>query len=444
MNKDFENFELKLVKLREESWEIFEDAERNFDEQYKAKLEHIFPRDILWAKKYISWLFSIAYVNDVQTWNDVNIWDIFKDSVEKTVSSLPLSSSDKKTLSENILWVSRKEVLIWASRELSQDPLFPLIEDLASEEHISKEEFLLFEKEYKKHSNFIKSLEVLPSSVRNIFHKHLEYILSDNHQEKQEEFHSEYHQELQTLEHKGYNIEAVMVFVSRSYYKSPGKLRKYEHPKRRMRRTFKIALLKLLRTKLWNVQASILLERFESGEYFEDFFLLIFELLEIINENPDGEEVFSTLKLDDDTESLVHKAEVTKEKILNGEKITANISSLIGETDSHMEWWVLEKILDEDTDLVGDELHFAREDDKAGIYAQNTENPEQEEEEDEYENMSPEIAYELLKKQFQDVEQEKRSAFLEGRYDDIDVYNDSLITLESKLEKLTKLLGVEL
>jgi hypothetical protein len=47
LNKDFENFELKLVKLREESAEDFSAAEKVFDEQYAGRLEEVFPRDIL-------------------------------------------------------------------------------------------------------------------------------------------------------------------------------------------------------------------------------------------------------------------------------------------------------------------------------------------------------------------------------------------------------------
>jgi hypothetical protein len=47
LNKDFENFELRLVKLKEESLEDFSAAEKVFDDIYKARLEEIFPRDVL-------------------------------------------------------------------------------------------------------------------------------------------------------------------------------------------------------------------------------------------------------------------------------------------------------------------------------------------------------------------------------------------------------------
>jgi hypothetical protein len=46
-NKDFENFELRLVKLREESHEDFIVADTVFAEQFNSRLEDVFPRDVL-------------------------------------------------------------------------------------------------------------------------------------------------------------------------------------------------------------------------------------------------------------------------------------------------------------------------------------------------------------------------------------------------------------
>jgi hypothetical protein len=61
--KDFENFELRLKKLREESREDFERAEKLFNVEYKKTVESIFPRDILGVKRYISGFFSVAYID---------------------------------------------------------------------------------------------------------------------------------------------------------------------------------------------------------------------------------------------------------------------------------------------------------------------------------------------------------------------------------------------
>jgi len=61
--KDFENFDLRLKKLREESREDFERAEKIFEEHFKQTLESIFPRDVLGVKRYISGFFSVGYID---------------------------------------------------------------------------------------------------------------------------------------------------------------------------------------------------------------------------------------------------------------------------------------------------------------------------------------------------------------------------------------------
>lgn len=451
LSRDFENFELRLMKLREESLEDFEAAEKIFDENYQKHLQEIFPRDILGAKKYIAGCFEIEYVDILHTWKTPEKRDVFERSVLKVIESLPLSTERKHELSKNILTmsdVSETMQSYFASKDdISRDPFFALVEDFSMDGDISKEEFILLQENYTREKDFLKALESLPSHIRNMFHSHIEKVLSHEDTSKREAFEWEYHKELAALKKRWLNTTPVVVFVSRCYYKSPGKLKKSEHPRRRLRRTFKIALLKLLRAKLGNIDAELMLRRFEEGEYFEDFFMLLFKLLEVINENPDGEEVFSTLKLLDDTEGWVLEAEATKQKILDGEKVSANIANLMGETDSDMQEGILEKILDEGTHFIGDEIHFAHnqeEVDMAWIYAETTNVQESEKDEDiDYENMSPQTAYEMLKHQFQKIEEEKRKSFLEGDYDKIDTYNEQLLSIQSKLEKLSKLLKIE-
>ena len=41
-----------------------------------------------------------------------------------------------------------------------------------------------------------------------------------------------------------------------------------------------------------------MLEKFEAGQNFEDMFMILFTLLEVVNEDPKWEEVYSILKLD--------------------------------------------------------------------------------------------------------------------------------------------------
>jgi hypothetical protein len=52
--------------------------------------------------------------------------------------------------------------------------------------------------------------------------------------------------------------------------------------------------------------------------------------------------------------------------------------------------------------------------------------------------------YERLKEYFTQVDEEKRKAFWEWNYDSIDTLNEKLMRIQSRIEKIGKLLGEEL
>ena len=447
--KDFENFELRLQTLREESLESFEVAESIFEEKFQEHLETVFPRDILWAKKYIAGSFIIAYSDALQTSESPDTSEVFATSVERVVKILPLSQERQKSLRNHILvlWGSSEtlEKYFQRSDDLSRDPFFALVEDFSIDGEISKEEFLLLSESYGKSGNFFSALEWLPEPLRRLFESHVEKVLGSSISERQESFEGEYSGDIQRLSNRGLNVGPIIRFISRSYYKTPGKLRKYEAPRRRLRRTMKMSLLRLLRIKLGNIDAERILQQFESCESFEDFFLMLYKLMEIVDENPNAKEIFTTLDLVEETEEEVLSAEQTKKKILKWEELTASISNLLWDTDGKLEWELLEKILDDDTHFHGEEVHFAHWDNEmAWIYAETT-NEKDEEEEDNFidEGDTLEWNYERLKNMFHELDEKKRKAFGAGDYNAIDEYNDELITLESKIEKIAKLLGKE-
>ena len=453
LNKTFENFELKLVKLREESLEDFTAAESKFQEKYSQRLEEIFPRDILGAKKSIAGSFIVNYVDSIHGWWNIDTNEVFQKSVHYVISTLPLNADRKKNLSENILSVSNLSESLHtyfaAKDDISRDPFFALVEDFSIDWDISKEEFLLLQQSYESQWDFLKALEVLPESIRSMFHSHIEMTLSNDMNSKRWEFESEFSAELKALHDRGINTEPVIVFVSKSYYKTPGKYKKFEHPKRRLRRTFKIALLKLLRAKLWNIDAAIMLEKFEAWENFEDFFMLLFKLLEVVNEDPNSEEIYSILKLDEEIQDDVFTAEENKQKIIAWESIVMKIASLFSkwvhkDSGEELEDGILDKLLDESTDIIWEDIYFNREQENAWIYAESSESGNWDKEEEiDYDSISPQVAYEMLEHQFYSVEEEKRRAFLSGDYDGIDVYNEKLLVIESKLWKLCKVLWIE-
>ena len=450
--KDFENFDLRLKKLREESREDFERAEKIFEEHFKQTLESIFPRDVLGVKRYISGFFSVGYIDILHIWEKPQNEVLFQKAVSQSLHLLPLSDIKKQELQKNIISLDQKksiqEQYIGKRDDIFRDPFFALVEDFSLDGNISQEEFIILEHHYSKEKDFLKAIDILPSHTKRLFQHHIEQLFSGGENEKQDAFRSEYHQELQLLEKRWYNIFPVIRFVSPWYYKSPGKLKSYEDPRRRLIRTFKMALLRLLRAKLGNIDAEIIIKRFEDGEGFDDYFLLLFQLLEVIDENPDGEEVYHILKLEEDTQKLVYTAEETKKKILEGEKLTANISKLIGETDAELEQWILGKILDDDTHFHGEEILFGHGDtEMAWVYAESQKKDE--DDEDELEDIIDEGDtlrgnYERLKEYFTQVDEEKRKAFWEWNYDIIDTLNEKLMRIQSRIEKIGKLLGEEL
>lgn len=453
MRKDFENFELRLKKLREESHEDFVAAEKIFSENYEHHLQEIFPRDVLGAKKKISGLFIISAVDAMHAWEFGDPHSVYERAISKVVDTLHLGIERKKILTKNILkkWELSESMRTYFkdTDDMGRDPFFALVEDFSIDGDISHEEFLILEQSYKSEKDFLRALESLPEETKNLFYAHIEMSLNQEYALKKSDFTSEYRHELEALQSRNIPIQSVITFVSRSYYKTPGKYKSFEHPKRRMRRTFKMALLKLLRAKLGNIDAKIILERFEAWENFDDYFFLLFELLEIIDENPDSEEIYSVLKLDDVIGDDVFTAEENKKKIIEWESVVMKIASLFSVWDAkneeqELEEWLLEKILDDDTDIVWEEIYFNREADDAWVYADGAESQiadhDEGEDERDYESMSPEVAYELLKKDFHDLEEEKRKAFLHGDYDDIDIHNEKLVRIQVRLEKLCSIL----
>lgn len=82
----------------------------------------------------------------------------------------------------------------------------------------------------------------------------------------------------------------------------------------------------------------------------------------------------------------------------------------------------------------------------AGVYAQAIAQTEDEEENqaDQYDlSESIEENYERLKNRFFALDEEKRQAFAHGNYDCIDLLNIRLAEIESRLDKITKILKID-
>lgn len=455
LQKDKENLELKLQQLKEDAKEDFFEAQQIFLEEYEEMLEWIFSRENFWLKSRVTTYFEIMYVDRKRSWIPLDISTIFQKSLEKALSNLPLSSRKKQALQDLIiqLQISYKPQteLYHSSEQLHHDPYFPLIEDMAIDGNITHEEFLALEYAYSvSWGDIKKASEKLPARIWNIISQAIDAYKMLDPIECESHFREEYSAELWALEAKGVDSTSVVAFLSRSYFRNLGRYKKYEHPKRRLKRTFKLALLKLLRKKLGNIDAENILERFELWETFFELFNVIREILDILPENPQSHEIYTASNALEEAENILSEAEVTKEKILSWEKLTTSVSQLISQTESELDSDLLSKILEEGTDFVGTDIYF-RPEKHAWILNEwqktqqwDEEDEEGEKKEEEYSQLSPRWAFEAIKDDFSKLEREKTKAFLGGRYNDIDLYNERLFMMQRKLEKLAVILGEEL
>lgn len=148
------------------------------------------------------------------------------------------------------------------------------------------------------------------------------------------------------------------------------------------------------------------MRKFEEGESFEDYFMILYKLLEVLDENPYSEEIYQLLAIEDEIQSDVFSAEENTQKILQGDFLVTKIASLFAKSDAKAEEsqaddGILEKLLDESTDIVGEDIYFNRPENHSGIYAHGKDEQEDgEENEEDFKNMSPEVAYEILKRDF--------------------------------------------
>jgi len=455
LQKEKENLELKLQRLKEDAKEDFFEAHHIFLEEYEKVFEWLFSGVNSWIKSRTRAYFQIIYVDKKSSWVQLNTSDIFQNSLEKALSDLPLSPQKKQILQDLIfhLQISYKAQteLYHTSHELHRDPYFPLIEDMAIDGDITEEEFFALKHAYPvSWGNIKKASEKLPLRTRKIIFRAIDAYESLDPTKSESLFREEYSSEIQFLEKKWGEISHTLSFIARSYYKNPGKYKKYEHPQRRLKRTFKLALLRLLRKKLGNIDADNILERFEQWETFFEFFDIMREILDILSENPQSYEIYTISNTLEEAKNIVSEAELTREKILSWEKLTTSVSQLISQTESELDSGILSKILEDDTDFVGTDIYF-RSEKSAWILSewQKTQLSDEEDDEDrwveeKYWKLSPRWAYEAIKEDFIELEKEKTKAFLEGRYDDIDTYNEKLFVMQRKLEKLWVILWEEL
>lgn len=336
--KDFENYELRLRKLQESSRESYLHAMKLFSERYENRLVEFLPNDVLGTLASIRTVFCVKIAEHSLSLSENTYSTILKESIKKACSLLPLSFESINILIQSLYELVEHPSLptefIHKEKSLRKDPIFPILEDILLDGKISPEEILLLENHYTKDSSLQKHVDILPEKSRRYIKSELSDLASKSIAEKKDSFGQEYQQKLAVLEAQGYHTEALISFVAVSYY-IPKK--RFETPEKRLKRTFKMALLRLLRFRFAGIDIETLLKRFEDGETFEDFFLLLYKLFERIQEEPQSKEVFFLEEKKQVVHSLLETAAFRKEKIMAGEQVTAKMTDIISQTDTNLE-----------------------------------------------------------------------------------------------------------
>lgn len=445
IQKDFENYELRLKRLSEESREFFEQSQKIFEEQYSEKLNYIFPEDILGTKKNLKNIFCVLSTEELQNslWSQSD--DVLLKSIALLSKTLPLSQQMQQVFSQSmrsILYTTKLDVSQFIQNwDISRDPLFPLLEDIFADGHISPEEFLLIQQHYAKEQSFHNSLEHISKKWKQSITQELWSLSHSTLWERKELFEQEYASSLEALKNKWFQITPIIAYVSKSYYKTT---KRYESPEKRLKRTWKMALLRMLQIRFGSFNIEDMLRQFDSCESFEDFFLLLYKLFEIIGEDEEAQKLFQVAEEKNVIQSLCEDAKTRKEKILKWERVTAKISNIISEIEDQWELWLLDEMLKNSTHFIGEEIHFAHgeQENMAWIYADSDDEEENNEEDDIIDSWDTlQWNYERLKEYFFELDDKKRKAFAVWNYDEIDRINDVLFRVESKIEKLSKLLG---
>jgi len=463
MNKNnLENLEIKLKNAREENFEAFEKYEKLYNNNYKDFLDWFFKSDILGVKKTISAVFQLEKLN----WK--NSVEAFNIALEKWLSILYIPENKKEILKQKILKLENKKEKILdifsKNSDIIKDKNFPILESLISRNILNNSEILSISQEFKNNWLIKESLNNIPKEKRELVRHYIYLANWTDKQEKINSFSQEYSSEIKSLEQKYPQniINWVVQFVGRNFFKMKPYKKNLESRKLRLRRTFKIALLKLLRIKYKWFNVEELIKKINSMQDFEEMFKLIMRLIDIIPENSELLEKYTIWEEIDEIEENISEAEKNKQKILDWEESTVKICDLLDKAEKILDKKVLDKILDEDTDIVWEEIKVrsphsispkGREVEQKNwkiinwhFYADKIEildEDDEEEEDEELEELTQadlELIYNNIKLEFSLLDKQKLKYLLNDDYTNLELTVNKLTKIQIKLEKIEKLL----
>ena len=450
-NAGLENIEIKLQNAKVENFEKFEKIEKNYNKNYKKFIDSFFKTDVLWAKKTISAIFQLEAFNRIdKIWGEKNLeifWkEILEKSLEKWLSILPINLEKKEILKNKILKLENKKNDFWEifreKTDFSKDKNFPILESLFERKILNNSEMLVLFSNYEKVWDIKLSLNWLDKNKINIIKQYFWILNNTKKENKISDFKSENNEEIKKLEQKYPSniVNWVVKFVWRNFFKMKPYKKNIESKQLRLKRTFKIALLKLLRIKYSGFNVEELIKKINSMQDFESMFKLIMELIDIIPENNELLEKFTLKEEVDEVEEIINEAESNKEKILSGEESTIKICEIIDKADKKLDKKFLEKILDEDTDIVWEEIKIREKLGQTQGIAPTDIIHTKVKWDDDDEDEDLEEVYKKLKIEFNLLEKKKQKLFASWDFDELDNINEEILQIMIKLGKIESIM----
>lgn len=439
-----ENLELKLANTRFENSEKLDLIESEYKKEYSSFFDTIFENNTLWFKRFVSVTFQLTKLDNPNLNNN----EIFKQSLEKAIKLLPLDKNKKILLESKLLFLlnnkEKVENIFLKNTDLHKNYNFPILESLENLGLLDKNDLLQISLKFKETSNFLDSILILPEWKKDLIKKYYYELNNTRKEDRIENFKHDFHEEIRDSK----NIQIyprVLSFIWKNYLRLKIN-NKLESKKEMLRRVFRIAFLKLYRLKYSGIDITNILSKINSLDDFDSMISLLLKFFDQLKENPTLSKDYIISDEIDEVNEIYIDAEDNKNKILFLEENTIKATNLLEKWEKYITWYKLDAVLDTEVDLVWD--NFINRAKPPLVITDPNWDLQKDKEEEEDDELDKEINleeyYEQLKLEFERLDKIKKKLFLKWNYAELDSINDSIASLLIKLEKVSKLIWLEL
>lgn len=442
-NNSIENLELRLAQTKIENIEKLDQIETEYNEKYQDFFWTLIKNDNLSLKRYISVNFQLEKLDKPNLSNE----EILKKSLINAIEILPLSKEKKDSFLENILNLDKKNIdfkeLYINNTDLHKDDNFPIIESLFDNSILNKNDLVSISLKYKETKNFLESISWLQDNKKEIVKSNFFELNNTKTNDRISLFKSDFSSEIKLSTNISIYPKALS-FIWKNYFKLKLK-NKVESKKDLLRRTFKIAFLKLYRLKYSWIDINSIINKIDTLDDLDSMINLLLKYFDILKQNPTLQKDYIVSDEIDIIWELNNEAEDNKEKMLFWEEKTIKVNNLLEKWEKFLLWDHLEELLWDNIDLVW--WNLIKRDNILNIWilAENIDKEDENEEDDDIKNwnINLEDFYEELKIEFDELEKKKNKIFLSWGFDLLDEVNNELTEIMLKLDKVSKLLWIE-